>query len=264
LRKVSVILTKDGSKFGYSSYQFSQPKFAFISKFESGRVRRLSSFHSCREYLCQDFLKKMRRSWRKDTWNSEIDTKRLRLAIWTQTKYPKEHKIHHEKAKQAVKVLNIIEKHLKWPLTKLYQLESDNMNANSALSMVVASCKWLRTQHLLSFYTLVFRFAFMANFKFSQVKGWPSLKKAMPEAAIANYSSSRIQSDAGYLKRFLDIMGVLENYDRIFRPLPMSRNYSMKAIGNQDQCFSDGISNLMKGYSNDSELKKRIKEATQG
>lgn len=266
MREIEIRFKPGVTNYSTNHYASDQPKFAFVSKFENKKVRLLTTFQNCREYFCQHFLKRVRRSWPSNSWASEIDIKRVRIATYvscgrsTKEKALERRAQADAKMKTVVRMLNLIEKEAGWPLTKLYRLNHSSLHHTVFMYMLVGSGKWQRSQHILSLYSLLVRCIYM-NANFSRVRKYSGLKKVADKYRTGEYKlpgSTQKRNDLTRFKHFDTYLAILRNFDTIFKGLPVSRNYSVKAIGSQDLCFTDGISNLLKGHSKDTLLKERI------
>jgi len=269
VRKVEVRFKSGTTDYSSNGYASNHPKFAFVSKFENKKVRLLTSFQTCREYLCQQFLKRVRRSWPTNSWASEVDGRRVRLATYvscagvTKAKMDDARKVAENKMKVVAKMLNLIEKEANWPLSKVYVLTNPTMHPSIFMFMFVGSSKWLRSQHMLSLYSLLIRCIYM-NPHFSRIRAYSGLVKVADKYRTGEYVAKGAQqrTDIGWFRNFHSYLAILKNFDTIFKGFPMSRNYSVKAIGSQDAAFCDGIAALLSpGNGKDKDLKKRVRDA---
>lgn len=212
-------------------------------------------------------MKRMRGSYIESERLSLIDCKKARVILSTATTakegpgLEKVRKEHLTRAKRAHKLINILERKVGWTLTKTYELHGDNIHPGNILFMFVGCGKWLRSQHMLSMYLLLLRFFFM-NDHLKNVNSFKDLEEIISKYREGKSvpTGARTQMDAGYVGELSQHLAIMKHFDNIFKGLPMSRNYSIKAIGNLAGCFQDGISSLLHGRTKDKELLSRVRK----
>ena len=227
MKKVPVVFKGDCEQYGAAGI-----KFAFASPFANGKIRMLSSFSSCREYACQDFLKRVRGSWSKRTSQSEIEILRCRVIMQVPIKIAEA-----DSLETTVRLLRVLEKHAGWPLTKIYELET--ISTHNRYYLFVSSSRWHRCQYFFSMYMLLLRSFTCAKSTYQPAKSVEDLLEILKTRKIANY-----------MKLLPSFIKLMENFEKLTRGLSLKKLYDMEELGPQDWAFERGIHYLIGGLGN--------------
>lgn len=226
------------------------PNFVWVSVPKEGICNQASGWHTCRETFCEEIKK----STTKGVWiyPSKIDFKKLSL-VTVKKCFPPDKKddISEEVAKdlqckaESVRVLNIIERHLGWTLTKLSQCNDDELKNHKLSGFIfTGSPKWLKAPQLLSLYLLIIRLGYFQK-ELSVFKNVEDLSKVLREfnKSFTTYDTYR-RRDIDWFKRTHKMWYLmLRNYSRLFGSRHIKRNYKIsnygidalaKNVGNKD------------------------------
>lgn len=151
--------------------QSDWPKFGFVNHVNSEKIKCAHHLLFCREYISERI---------RNDKTSEIKKDKLRLVISQKAIY---HRHRHESNKElhldtkaveqdlnlfkdevftSLKMINVIEKHYGWPLSKIYPVQIEkwkekNLPINYGYYYIVASRRWLKSPAMLSLYLLLYR-----------------------------------------------------------------------------------------------------------
>ena len=229
---------------GEMSMNFKEPIFAFVKKPIHGHTKPLTDLVYCRESFCE-YLRQDLRNVR----HYGIDTNKLHMVVYR--------KIQNQKAFQnqvmaAQTMLNVIEKHYGWPLTRVYPVEIVQKAAKgSAFYYVSASKRWMKAPAMLSLFTLLFRIATNeTKFKFKhRIRSLKSLFAVLDEL----YVKSTIAEIMYYGEHGHNWKLVLDNYKKLFGGREMRDLYFPKVGG---YFFTEGINELCDISSKDPKLNR--------
>lgn len=238
-KRVLKIKRTSASQYG-STYSHSGYMFAFCSKIVNNEVALQSGFQSCREDLagCLFYNKA-----------NTIQTDRSRYVVRHVTGDANGDgvkKWFDSKTEVGLKIINIMEARHGWPLTKMYNVKPLVRELNSYGSprrlitfqkVLIGSSKWVRSPHMVSLCTLLFRLPVRVTKIFGNIKSYKALKEACSKC-------EKTQSGDGYhvalTSKFWDML--MSNFDRMFAGSTSKDNFKK---ANYKNCqYDEGISKL--------------------
>jgi len=236
----------------YSGGHFREPIFAFVTPAKAGAIRMLTDLTYCRESFCEYI-----RSDVRNISNNGIDLKKLHMTICRKVPLKGVEaglKIFQDQVIAGQRMVNAIEKHYGWPLTRVYPTTpvQHGTAANTRFYYITASKRWMKAPAMLSLFTLLFRIA-ASNRRFqfkNRIRSMKSLLKVLDEVA-AKSSYGEVAYYRTHGKRW---KLVLDNYKKLFSKRSMKDLY-YPADGNS-YFFSEGINKICDESSGDTELNK--------
>ena len=229
-------------------------KWALCSHPAKGKIKQLSRFDGCRETLCCRMFDAIS-ALTKQT----IPTDKLRLVVkiassssgsQTQRGYQK---TMDKWTKAAIHVLNIIEKEHKWMLTKAYPITP--YSYGDKIYMLVASKKWMRSPHMLSLFTLIFRINTQRGMRSSttnRFKLYKNIMKYIKEFGVGGYADSpTINTTIEYWDP------LLRNYNKMFKGFPMKDVFNRSSYRYHAE---EGINGLCSNQCTNPKLQRRFNE----
>ena len=158
-------------------------------------------------------------------------------------------------------MVNAIEKHYGWPLTKIYPVklneDQDNVTDYNGFYYISASKRWIKSPHMLSMFLLLFRIA-ITNHKFkfkTKIRSLKSLFKVLDDAA----EKSNLGEIVYYKAHGPRWKVVLDNYRKLFGQRDLEDLYYP---GGHDYFFSEGINTLCDDDSKDEVLNTEFEKLT--
>ena len=216
-----------------------------------GEVKQLSGFDQCRETLCCrifDAIQLKKKSMPMDKLRIVVKIGSFNSSPSIQTNCQK---LMDKWTKAAIHVLNIIEKEHKWGLTKAYPIKPYSFG--DKVYMIVASKKWMRSPHMVSLFTLIFRIFGEKSLRtpsFMQLKSYKSVMQHIKEFSVKR------GSDKSKVRASLKYWGpLLRNYSKMFR------GHSMKDTFNRNNYRShaeEGINGLCDDRCTNHKLQERF------
>jgi len=258
----------------YSIYEHPNFSYAYCKEPEKGIVKQITEFCGCREDLSDQLYNNRTR----------IPLNCLRLLVrivMVKVDKPNATKVAHDKqaiknfgkhTKVGLRILNIMEKRHKWPLTQMFAVEphiderhidgwnevSRSMTYTTYLKMLEASNKWMRSPHMISLFALLFRLPNKLPKQFQSIKNYKDLEEACKRCRGAD------SGDRHYVAttfRFWDPL--MANFDKVFDGLPFTKAYSTKNYSQYH--YNEGIYKLCTFESSNSlisnQFAKVMKEA---
>jgi hypothetical protein len=222
-------------------------------------VAPLDCFDSCREAVCSNIRDQIGHV----DLGEVFDKTRLILYFrgHKHRKKPYYNKLHAEFERTitvGTKLVNLYEKELGWPLTKIYPLEND-VSRRHIFYYVVGSKRWIKAPALLSLYMLLFRLGHLTHMsrKFSgRFSTFNGAMRSLNELA----SKKHVTGDLSYFKEHKDYwMFLLSNYKRLFGKRDMSDLWQPKQSYGGG-LFSEGINTLCDHDTQDVKLKLAIEK----
>jgi hypothetical protein len=242
---------------GTAKAAFRDPHWAFAR--ENKRQKTIETANDlvyCRESLCEYLRQDIR-----GISNRDIDKNKLRLVAHRRIPATKKTlklntKTFHRQILAGQKIVNVIEKSNGWPLTRIYPLQTvQEVDYNNIYYYIVASKRWMKSPHMLSLYTLLYRVALNEKkFNFvGRAKTDKSLKSVFDEVA-ANCS----YTEAAYLRTHQHRWWlVLSNYEKLFGKRTMEDLYNPSDGG---YLFQEGINSLCDLDTNDKKLARAFRK----
>ena len=210
----------------------------FYTKINNKLKKQLTSFRYCRELLINDMVNEI----------DNIDIKKLRLlmTIWSSNKNTKKSIIN--KIKIGTNIANIVSKQFKMqPVTS--KIIYGKILADTPIIEVTASPKWLRSPHMLSLFLMFTKYC--NNNRFKNIKTYEKLCSVIDKT---KYITHNLKLNSKKITFFLS------NYNKLFRNLPLIKNYNLKSytIKYKSVIQYDGITNLVIGESSHKILNKKF------
>lgn len=216
---------------------------------KSGYVQQISPFVYCRETLAA-------RLYDKITFSKFNKIQLDRLRLLTEVKESKTGPLviygRHISNEALIKrfesginaglqIVRIFERKNKWVKTIVHDVIVPD-DSKRHVKLLVASSKWMKSSHMLSLYTLIFR---MAQDPYFHKKEFACIKR---EDTLIKYIESwtkirTYQEDKSMVKlTFKYWSPLLKNFNKVFRGLPIKRNFNRDGPGGGSSC--DGIGSL--------------------
>jgi len=232
-----------------SHSHFKQPIFAFTTAPQDGKIETVTELTFCRESQCEYVRMELR-----GVRHNDIDLNKLRMVICRRVPHTIPTAVIDFKNQIALaqKMLNVIEKHYGWPLTRVYAAKAvQKMPTSWQFYYVAASKRWIKAPAMLSLFTLLFRIA-EAETKFKlrgRIRSMKSLFTTLDYLAErSNSHEVRYYSKHGHRWQL-----VLDNYRRLFSGRNMTDLYFPQSGG---YFFEEGINHLCDKSSKDRALNK--------
>lgn len=238
------------SSVNFNASSFREPIFAFVTPAKAGNIEMLTDLTYCRESFCEY----LRQDLRQISYNG-IDLKKLHMLIHRRVA-PKRTdagmRIFQDQVVTGQRMVNAIEKHYGWPLTKVYATTpvQNIQNKNAKFYYITASKRWMKAPAMLSLFTLLFRIA-ANNQRFQFKDRIKSLKSLFRELDVVASKSSYSEM-AYYRTHGKRWKLILDNYQKLFGGRNMASLYYPN--NGASYYFSEGINNICDESSEDSEL----------
>ena len=252
MEKKKLELTLNASSITYikeTSSHFREPIFAFVTAPQDGKINAVTELTYCRESNCEYVRQELRH-----VRHYGIDFNKLRMVICRRVRHTAPTAVVDFKNQIALaqKMLNVIEKHCGWPLTRVYAVKpAQKMPISWQFYYVVASKRWIKAPAMLSLFTLLFRIA-VAETKFKlrrRIRSMKSLFTALDDLA----ERSSLHEVRYYNKHGHRWQLVLDNYRKLFSGRDMADLYFPQSGG---YFFTEGINQLCDQSSKDHALNK--------
>jgi len=233
---------------------FREPLFTFVSSPKAGKIKMLLDPIYCRESLCEVVRQDLR-----DIACNNINMAKIHMVIYkiVSTTNTKERlKDFQNEVLAGQRIVNTLEKHYGWPLTKVYPV-SVNIKSkakNNGFYYITAGKRWLKAPAMLSLFTLLFRIAANeSKVKFKhKIRSMKSLFSALDDVASKiSYHETRYYKVHGEYWLL-----VLNNYKKLFGGRSMKSLYSP---GKDNYYFEEGINSLCDEDSEDRRLNVAFK-----
>jgi hypothetical protein len=252
-------MTKKGLKMvlyeqhnNWNDYPHAGFMFAFCGKVEKGETKQLTGFEGCREGLtCYIF----------DRSSYKIQTSRLRCLVRTISveNVDKRHELFEKQTNAGLRILNIMEKHNGWPLTKMQNVETRITEALQGyrkrtmfIKMLDGSSKWMRSPHTLSLFFLLFRLS-ARNSAFLKVENYEQFKQVCKTYIYGTATSGDKRNVRGTIQFWDPLMA---KFDQMFKGTSIESNYDKS--GYTESYYSEGILKLCTFKTQNKELSKRF------
>jgi len=205
---------------------------------KSGIVHQLTTFTDCRESVCARIFDQLTPGSTKH----KIKVDRLRLAVLREFR-PQSAKVGARNfdlgMRAGLHIINTFESTYGWSnkrsnKTKLYNLVPINTlnedGVEARVKMIDAHPNWVRSSHMLSLLMLIFRMAQARSFKTKSFMRLRSVGGIMKK--VKAYARGKSNGDKYYVSRSMDYwVPIMENFDALFRGLPIRRNFHRKSLG---------------------------------
>lgn len=233
---------------------FEDPIFTFVSPPKDGIVKALTDLTYCRESMCEYVRQQL-----KKVSAYGINIKMLDIVVYRRVPVKLGPAVFQKQMEASQKILNTIESHYGWPLTKMHKVElyGDQAKGNpgNEFYYVRATKRWIKAPSMLSLYLLLFRIGCIEKkHKFS--------KNITSFTSLFNTLNNLTKKDSGREVAYYREHGkhwriVLDNYQKLFGRYTMGKMYTPTK---GDYYFSEGINTLCDGDSRDKTLNKAFGE----
>jgi len=227
--------------------------FAFCGSITGKReVPQLTSFEGCRESLiCRVFDRKA----------YKIPTSRMRCLIRTivaTDNAAKGYELFDKQTNAGLRILNIMEKHNGWPLTKMHNVETitakgqgSQQNRRVFIKMLEGSSKWLKSPHMISLFFLLVRLP-TRHSRFIEIKNYKQLMGACKLFAGRSNNGDRysVRNTIGFWNP------LMSNFGKMFRGMPLDNNFNKRNYG--QFYHQEGILTLCSFNSTNKKIGKRF------
>jgi len=207
-----------------TTYNNYRPQFSWASSLYKGEATQLTCWHGCRETFTSEvrrcFNPAVRHNWKA---KKDIDTRRTRVLVLFKKpdmkSRPSLHKEAETQIKEAVRVLNIIERHMKWPKSKAFRVKDDSKE--SSCFLLTGSGKWMISPQLVSLYLLIVRLC-----EYDQHTSAFKKFTAKDFAAIAKSSGYSRTGDFGFYRGcYVKLPLFFDNFDKLFGESTIKDNF---------------------------------------
>lgn len=235
--------------------------FAHCSTVNKGVITQLTGFGACREgFTHQIFADSKHR----------LSTSRLRCLVRTVTMTPgKDIKDQFGKqTKAGLEILNILEDHYNWPLTKMFDVNTTTLKTKrdqnprrGFVRLLVGSSKWLKSPHTASLFLLLFRLP-TRHTSFLEIKDYEQLMETCRKYAGlpkpgSKVAAKKVGGDKNYVAKTIRFWGpLMSNLNRIFKGTTIRGNFNK---GNYRRYYGDeGISKLCNFACSNTKIQERF------
>jgi len=236
----------------WNDYPHTGFMFAFCGKVEKGKTEQLTSFEGCREGLtCFIF----------DRNDYKIQTRRLRCLVRTISvgNADERHELFEDQTNAGLRILNIMEEHNRWPLTKMRNVETKITEPSQGYKkrttftkMLEGSSKWMRSPHTLSLFFLLFRLS-IRNLAFLKVENYDQFKQMCKTYSYGTATSGDKRNVRGTIQFWDPLMG---KFDQMFKGTSVKSNYDKSEY--TESYYSEGILKLCTFRTQNKKLSKRF------
>ena len=233
----------------------TEPHFAFVSPNASGGINAVTSITYCRETVCEYIRQQIR-----DIKDNGIELNHLHMIVFRKVaegKLKSNLERFEDQVLTAQHIINNIEKHYGWPLTKirLSIITNKGMPESCRAYYISASKRWIKSPVMLSLFTLIFRVSARITKKYNarkNIKNFDTIFSLLDKVA----EKSRYEELAFYRAHGKRWKVVLDNYNKLFGRRGMLDLYYPVSGWH----FTEGINRLCDEDSNDKILNQTFKE----
>lgn len=239
--------------------------FAFAhARREKNRVIQITEFDTCREAFANRIYDDV--SEKEHKLNDRKLQCLVRIAISAHD-YDGREKKFEKQTKTGLNILNILEDHYNWPLTKMFSVEPftvwpDGRSPRRNFSkLLVGSSKWRKSSHIVSLFLLLFRLP-TKSMKFYKVENYEQLIKlcrqysGLPEPGSKDFAKM-VSGDKYNIARTIKFWGLLmTDLNKLFRGMTSKSIYDKADYGQHYR--NEGISKLCGFRSSNSKINKRF------
>lgn len=250
-------------------YPSKNPLFAWINaKDEKDFFVQASGWHNCRETFC-DEIRTRTKQIDHEPLSCDINIKRTRIAmlkkISSNPAYYNEASEFKHWAREACRLVNILEKYMGWSLTRVYKIKDQTIpkarlsNSRIYIYLFVGSPKWSRSPQLLSLFLLNLRLGRNYGLTKCYKKSTDLKKLATVLLKQTNITGQQSQDITRLSETCEHWETVMDEHKKLFFTRPALVNFRMNR-----GIF--GISKLVKGGGDDALIAtwKDIQKAKKG
>jgi hypothetical protein len=232
---------------------FDDTMFAFMKPPKKNVVMAATDITYCRESLCEYIRQQF-----KKVGSYGIDTRMLHMVAYRRVPIKTGAIAFNSQIEAALKVLNTVESHYGWPLTRVYPLtligDQATVDSRNQFYYVRSTKRWMKAPAMLSMYLLLFRIACL-NKRYKFIQKITSFKTLFEVLIDLSKRSS------GHELAYFRIHGdrwplVLDNYQKLFGKRDMKDLYWPNT---KSYLFSEGINTLCDCDSEDKKLRAEFK-----
>jgi len=266
MKTIQVRWTSNSSPLHSNPYYSPNPSFAWFGRKDGSAYQQTSGWHSCRETFTNELRWLFGVAGPLSSPYTKMTVRQARVLMKFKSekqKGPKGFKAREVEvtkwAKESVRLLNIFEKYMGWPLTRLYRVSNKTLNrrylssSHVIIFALMSSGKWMKASPLMSLYLLIARlgrFHAVTKTAFKSMKDIDALATAISKPS----SEGQAVKDIQFFKEVKPhILTILDNRRKLFFFRTPKENYS------RNDGFT-GISKLVKGKA-DIKLATRFDEA---
>ena len=263
-KKLKIVLDSKTYKYAQRlGSGFVNPLFAYVSPPKGGKVYAKTDFIFCRESFCEYLRTDLR-----GLTHFGININKLHMGLYR--RLPSNPKTldkttanFHQEVLFALQIVNTIEQHYGWPLTRAYLLEIDESQSDilpcNKFYYLTASKRWIKSPHMLSLYTLLIRIA-ATKPKLRKPEEITSLKTLFKYLDFLSARDHR-QEVAFYHEHGAHWEIILSNYRKLFASRTMKDLYYPNT---KSWFFTEGINTLSDRESKDIKLNTTYKKILKG
>lgn len=233
-------------------------KFAFVyDPVKEGEIDLTEWVESCREVVCDRIRTALSNKKTFDIKKLRLITHakflprgdNMRLTKMQKNSIEKKAAQYKKEMLVSIKIINMLEKEFKWPLTKIYSAECKEINENNAFYYFEGSKRWAKSPSLLSLFMLLIRVS-------------SSLKKhtefRTPDGFYRSLSKNQNSTDVSYLKtHYKRWILAMRRYDRLFGKTHARELYIPDSSADLGQ-FAEGINSLCDLDTTNLRLRKKF------
>ena len=253
-KKILKVILSGSDNTVYASkkrHPFDEPLFAFVAPPNKGELKCKTDLTYCRESMCEYIRQDLR-----NVSNYGVVLSKVHLIIHRSVA-PKGASVFEKQVLAGQNMVNIIEQHYGWPLTRIYGagLFNPKESKRDRFYYITASKRWIKSPIMLSLFTLLFRIATIEReFKFTKnINSFDDIFIVLGKLASANnqIELSYFRAHGHYWE------AVLDHYQQLFGKHSMARMYSPD---NNGYYFTEGINTLCDCSSGDRTLTTAFKK----
>lgn len=231
---------------------------------EKNKVVQLSVFGSCRESFIYNIF--------NDITNEEYTLSSRKLQCLARrvvsNNYDNGKKAFEEQSRVGLKILNILEDHYGWSLTKMFAVEpfeaihiAGYPDRKVLMKLLVGPSKWRKSPHIVSLFLLLFRLP-TKNMKFHKVENYEQLMKLCRQYAGLPEPESKdvVKAVSGDKRHVAETMKfwdpLITNLDKIFRGMTAKGIYNKSAY--KYNYGNEGISKLCRFNCANTRINRRF------
>ena len=257
MKDIQLIIDKNHISYMRSSPYTCRNRFSFAYEpVKEGKVKLDEWMEPCREVMCDRIREQFRVEKKFDIKKTRIVTNTKLIAHNDNIKLNEKQKDYIEKLKieyvremlTSIKIVNLIEKEFKWPLTKIYPAKCKGIDYhNNIFHYFEGSRKWVKSPNMFSLFMLLIRVS-------------SSLKKYIEFRTLDGFykclGKNKLTVDINYLKtHYKRSLLAIEHYNVLFGKPSMRELY----IPNRNLVqFPEGLNTMCDLDTNNLDLRVKF------
>jgi hypothetical protein len=219
---------------------------------KDGKIKLVHSYHSCREGLMSSMRSRI-------TGKNDIEqpTDKMRIIFrWgaSNSNSKKDLKAIDGWVKRSVPVLHAFDKLAGWPLTRVYEIETNYDNWLRAYYFH-SSRRWMKSSYLVSLYTLLVRMC--KDERITGFKDFDGLVKIVSKITKAG----GLRTDSTYVKDSLPYWkAIMTGYPDLFRKRKLPYYWDTSRLTGDSLGGAEGVQYLVKGDTKYTDIRKKLLE----